>query len=288
MNEIEFGILGGSGLYALAAMEDVQEVAVETPFGAPSAPYAVGRLGEKTVAFLPRHGAGHTLSPTDINYRANIFGFKKLGVQRLLSASAVGSMREGIAPRDIVLPDQFIDRTRHRPDSFFSDGVVAHVSMADPFCPQLSATATAVAEDVPVRLHQGGVYLCMEGPQFSTRAESLLYRSWDVAVIGMTNLQEARLAREAEICYLTLALVTDYDCWRQGQDVDVQEILENLRHNAIHAAMILKGVVAALSPERTCDCGESLVNAILTAPSAIPGAIRKKLAPILAHRLSGA
>ncbi|MCZ6746252.1 MAG: S-methyl-5'-thioadenosine phosphorylase [Acidobacteria bacterium] len=288
MTEIEFGIIGGSGLYELAGVEDVQDVQVETPFGEPSAPYRVGRLGDRRVAFLPRHGVDHTLSPTRINYRANIFGFKKLGVQRLLSASAVGSMREGIAPRDIVLPDQFIDRTRHRPDTFFSDGVVAHVSMADPFCPQLSETAVAAAANVPVRLHRGGVYLCMEGPQFSTRAESVLYRSWDVAVIGMTNLQEARLAREAELCYLTLALVTDYDCWRQDQAVDVQEILENLQHNAVHAAMILKGVVSALPPERTCSCGEALVHAILTAPSAIPSATREKLAPILAHRLPGA
>ena len=288
MKEIEFGIIGGSGLYELAGVEDVQDVQVETPFGEPSAPYRVGRLGDRSVAFLPRHGVDHTLSPTRINYRANIFGFKKLGVQRLLSASAVGSMREGIAPRDIVLPDQFIDRTRHRPDTFFSDGVVAHVSMADPFCPQLSETAVAAAANVPVRLHRGGVYLCMEGPQFSTRAESVLYRSWDVAVIGMTNLQEARLAREAELCYLTLALVTDYDCWRQDQAVDVQEILENLQHNAVHAAMILKGVVSALPPERTCSCGEALVHAILTAPSAIPSATREKLAPILAHRLPGA
>jgi len=288
MNAIEFGIIGGSGLYELAGVEDGQDVRVETPFGEPSAPYRVGRLSGRSVAFLPRHGVDHNLSPTCINYRANIFGFKKLGVRRLLSASAVGSMREGIAPRDIVLPDQFIDRTRHRPDTFFSDGVVAHVSMADPFCPQLSETAVAAAARVPVLVHKGGVYLCMEGPQFSTRAESVLYRAWDVAVIGMTNLQEARLAREAELCYLTLALVTDYDCWREGQAVDVREILDNLRHNAAHAAMILKGIVGALPRERTCNCGEALVHAILTAPAAIPRATREKLAPILAHRLPGA
>jgi 5'-methylthioadenosine phosphorylase len=285
LREVEFGIIGGSGLYQMAGIQEVEEVTVATPFGLPSAAYRIGKLEGRRVAFLPRHGPHHSLSPTEINYRANIFGFKKLGVQRLLSASAVGSMQESIAPLDIVIPDQFIDRTRHRPDTFFSDGIVAHVSLADPFCPQLAEQAVSAAEKVDVRLHRGGTYLCMEGPQFSTRAESNLYRSWDVAVIGMTNLQEARLAREAEICYLTLALVTDYDCWRQEGAVDVEEILSNLKHNAIHAASILAGVVAGATPERTCTCGDALASAILTRPEAIPTATRERLALLVQHRL---
>jgi 5'-methylthioadenosine phosphorylase len=285
VSAVEFGIIGGSGLYQLADVQDVEEVQVETPFGAPSAPYRVGRVGERRVAFLPRHGPDHSFSPTEINYRANIFGFKKLGVQRLLSASAVGSMREEIAPKDILIPDQFIDRTRHRPDTFFSGGVVAHVSLADPFCPQLTEEAVAAAQGVDVRVHRGGTYLCMEGPQFSTRAESEMYRSWDVSVIGMTNLQEARLAREAEICYLTLALVTDYDCWRQEGSVDVDEILSNLKHNAIHAAAILAGVVAGAAQARGCDCGQALKGAILTRPDAIPPETRERLALLVQDRL---
>jgi len=215
------GIIGGSGLYQMAGLEDAVEVEIETPFGEPSGPYRVGTMEGRRVAFLPRHGKQHGLSPSGINFRANLFGFKKLGVSRILSASAVGSMQEGIAPLDIVIPDQFIDRTRHRPDTFFEDGIVAHVSMADPICPQLLTLSAEAATDVPVRVHRGGIYLCMEGPQFSTRAESELYRTWGVSVIGMTNLQEAKLAREAEICYVTLALVTDYDCWRDGGDVEL-------------------------------------------------------------------
>jgi 5'-methylthioadenosine phosphorylase len=285
VSEVEFGIIGGSGLYQLAGIEDVREIQVETPFGSPSAPYRVGKIGARGVAFLPRHGPDHSLSPTEINYRANIFGFKKLGVTRLLSASAVGSMQESIAPQDIVVPDQFIDRTRHRPDTFFSDGIVAHVSLAEPFCPQLTEEAVTAAREVDVRLHRGGTYLCMEGPQFSTRAESNLYRSWNVSVIGMTNLQEARLAREAEICYLTLALVTDYDCWRQDDAVDVEEILANLKHNAIHAAAILAGVVAGAAELRACTCGEALASAILTRPDAIPAATRERLSLLVQHRL---
>jgi 5'-methylthioadenosine phosphorylase len=281
------GIIGGSGLYEMAGLEGAVEVQVETPFGEPSGPYRLGVMEGRRVAFLPRHGAGHRLSPSDINFRANLFGFKKLGVSRILSASAVGSMQEGIAPLDIVLPDQFIDRTRHRPDTFFEDGIAAHVSMADPVCPQLLQLTAEAAAGVPVRLHRGGVYLCIEGPQFSTRAESELYRSWGVSVIGMTNLQEAKLAREAEICYVTLALVTDYDCWRDGGDVDVEEILSHLRRNADHAAAILKSAVTAMPDERTCSCGTALQDAILTHRDGIPEATRRRLEPIIGHRLAG-
>ncbi len=285
MSEASIGIVGGSGLYEMAGLQETGVVELDTPFGAPSAPYRLGTIQGQTVAFLPRHGTLHTFSPTRINYRANIYGFKTLGVTRILSASAVGSMREEIAPRDILLPDQFIDRTRHRADTFFDEGVVAHVSLADPFCPQLRAACASAGEDLPVRVHPAGTYLCMEGPQFSTRAESHLYRSWGVSVIGMTNLTEARLAREAEICYVTLALVTDYDCWREGGAVDVEEILENLRHNAAHAGDLVRRTVASLPPERSCACGEALAAAILTRPEGISQATRRRLQRLIGHRL---
>ena len=286
MADASIGIIGGSGLYRMAGLEDAVEVEIETPFGEPSGPYRVGTMEGRRVAFLPRHGMHHGLSPSGINFRANLFGFKKLGVSRILSASAVGSMQEGIAPLDIVIPDQFIDRTRHRPDTFFEDGIVAHVSMADPICPQLLTLSAEAAADVPVRVHRGGIYLCMEGPQFSTRAESELYRTWGVSVIGMTNLQEAKLAREAEICYVTLALVTDYDCWRDGGDVDVEEILSHLRRNADHAAAILARTVARIRGERDCSWGTALQDAILTHPDGIPEAVRRRLEPIIGHRLA--
>ncbi|MFQ5669752.1 MAG: S-methyl-5'-thioadenosine phosphorylase [Acidobacteriota bacterium] len=285
MTEAEIGIIGGSGLYDLTGISDAREVALKTPFGAPSAPYRVGSLRGRAVAFLPRHGAGHRFSPSSINYRANLFGFKLLGVTRILSASAVGSMREKIAPRDLVLPDQFLDRTRHRADTFFDEEIVAHVSLAEPVCPELFRTCIAAARNTTARLHTGGTYLCMEGPQFSTRAESRLYRSWNVAVIGMTNLQEARLAREAEICYLTLALVTDYDCWREGATVAVDAILENLEQNARTAAVVLEETISRLPAERGCRCQEALMQAILTRPEVIPAETRKKLAPLIGHRL---
>jgi 5'-methylthioadenosine phosphorylase len=279
------GIIGGSGLYQMAGLEDAREVELATPFGPPSGPYRLGTLAGRRVAFLPRHGPGHRLSPSQINFQANVYGFKQLGVTRILSASAVGSMQEEVAPLDIVIPDQFIDRTRHRPDTFFEDGIVAHVSMADPVCPELCRICAAAAKDVPVRLHEGGIYLCIEGPQFSTRAESRLYRAWGVSVIGMTNLQEAKLAREAEICYVTLALVTDYDCWRDGGDVDVEEILSHLRQNADHAAAILRQAVSAVPAERSCKCGSALQDAILTHPDGIPEATRRRLDRIIGHRL---
>ena len=285
MNKVFTGIVGGSGLYELSDIEGTEEVCLDTPFGAPSAPYHVGTLAGHRVAFLSRHGAGHRLGPTEINARANIHGFKQLGVQRLLSVSAVGSMQEEVAPLDMVVPDQFIDRTRHRADTFFSNGVVVHVAFADPICPDLSAHLVTAAGATPVRVHAGGTYLCMEGPQFSTRAESRMYRSWGVKVIGMTNVSEARLAREAEICYATLALVTDYDCWREEDAVDVDAILENLRQNARHAAKVLKGCVARLPAERACDCGEALVGAILTRPEVIQAETRQRLKLLIGHRL---
>ena len=213
---MNIGIIGGSGLYQMEGLRVLEEHALETPFGAPSAPYVIGEVEGVRVAFLSRHGRGHVVMPTEINYRANLFGFKLLGVETILSASAVGSMKEEYAPTDLVFPDQFIDRTRHRADTFFGDGIVGHISFADPICSGVSFLASQAARECGARVHEGGVYVCIEGPQFSTRAESQLYRSWGVDVIGMTNLQEAKLAREAEICYATMALVTDYDCWHAG------------------------------------------------------------------------
>lgn len=284
MTRAEIGIIGGSGLYDLSGIENGREVHLQTPFGEPSDAYHVGNLGGRSVAFLPRHGGGHLLAPGRINARANIHGFKQLGVERILSVSAVGSMQEEIAPLDMVVPDQFIDRTRHREDTFFDAGPVVHVAFADPICPDL-ARGLIRAVAAPVRVHGTGTYLCMEGPQFSTRAESHLYRSWGVSVIGMTNLTEARLAREAELCYATLALVTDYDCWREGDEVAVDQILEILAQNAGHAAEVLGRCVAALSAERSCTCSEALASAILTRPDRIPRPIRRRLDLLIGHRL---
>jgi len=235
------------------------------------------------VAFLSRHGRGHRLSPSELNYRANVFGFKLLGVHTILSASAVGSMKEEYAPTDIVFPHQFIDRTRHRPDTFFGDGIVAHVGFADPICTATSFTMSEVAREVGARVHKGGVYLCMEGPQFSTRAESHLYRSWNVDVIGMTNLQEAKLAREAEICYATMALVTDYDCWHEShEDVTVETVLAYLAKNAETAQKILRNsIVPAANRTRDCACVNALRYAIITQPTAITAEAKRRLAPII-------
>jgi len=283
------GILGGSGLYALAGGSAVTEVELDTPFGPPSGPVQIGTIEGKRVAFLARHGRGHRLLPSEINYRANVFAMKLLGVERILSASAVGSMREEIHPRDVVLPDQIVDRTRGRASTFFGDGIAAHVAFADPICPETRGALLAAARDAGAVAHDGGTYLCMEGPAFSTRAESHLYRSWGVSVIGMTNLPEAKLAREAEICYATLALVTDYDCWHEEEeDVSVTAVLDNLRANSALAGEILKRAIRALPDARTgCACGEALRNAVITDPAAIPDAARRRLAPILGRRLDG-
>jgi 5'-methylthioadenosine phosphorylase len=276
------GVIGGSGLYALEGLEDVREVRLATPFGEPSDDYVLGRLGGVELVFLPRHGRGHRLNPTEINSRANIWGLKALGVTRVLSVSAVGSLREDIAPGDFVLVDQFIDRTRHRPDTFFESGVVAHVMFADPTCADLRAHLGAAARAVDVKLHPAGTYVNMEGPQFSTRAESRLYRSWGADVIGMTNLQEARLAREAELCYATLAMSTDYDCWHTAHgDVTVEAILAVMASNVAHARKVLKAVIPRLAGPRACPCQDALRYAILTDPGRIPGAARDRLGLLL-------
>lgn len=283
MNEATIGIIGGSGLYQMKGLTVIDERKIETPFGDPSDAYVIGEIDGVRVAFLSRHGRGHRLSPSELNYRANLFGFKVLGVHTILSASAVGSMKEDYAPTDIVFPHQFIDRTRHRPDTFFGNGIVAHVSFADPICAGASFTMSKVAREVGARVHEGGVYLCMEGPQFSTRAESNLYRSWGVDVIGMTNLQEAKLAREAELCYATMALITDYDCWHESHDdVTVETVLAYLAQNAGTAQKILRNsIVPAANRTRDCACANALQYAIITQPAAISAQVLKDLAPII-------
>jgi 5'-methylthioadenosine phosphorylase len=288
MNDATIGIIGGSGLYQMEGLNVLDERKVETPFGDPSDAYVIGEIDGVRVAFLSRHGRGHRLSPSELNYRANLFGFKLLGVHTILSASAVGSMKEEYAPTDIVFPHQFIDRTRHRPDTFFGNGLVAHVGFADPICTGLSSTMSAAARAVGARVHDGGVYVCMEGPQFSTRAESNLYRSWNVDVIGMTNLQEAKLAREAEICYATMALVTDYDCWHETHDdVTVETVLAYLAKNAETAQKILRNsIVPAANRERDCACSSALQYAIITQRTAIPEKVKKDLAPIIGKYVS--
>ena len=282
----EIGVLGGSGLYSMTTLENQQELTLETPFGSPSDSIRIGDLGGRRVAFLARHGRGHTLLPSDINYRANIYAMKMLGVERILSASAVGSMRESIHPRHVVLPDQFIDRTRKRESTFFGNGIAAHVSFADPVCPELRTTLLESARQEGVEAHDGGTYLCMEGPAFSTRAESRLYRSWDVDIIGMTNLQEAKLSREAEICYATLALVTDFDCWHEEEeDVSVEAVLVTLQANSELAAAVLRTSVLALPAGRcNCLCGEALKYAIITDRKCITRAARERLEAILSNR----
>src|SRR5687767_3583880 len=286
MEQVQIGIIGGSGLYDMADVTDRREVPLTTPFGEPSGPYVTGTLRGKRVAFLARHGAGHRLSPSELNYRANIFGMKMLGVEYILSASAVGSLKHEYKPLDIVFPDQFIDRTRGRISTFFGRGLVAHVGFAHPFCRILSNLAYESGEAAGATIHQGGTYVCMEGPQFSTLAESRLYRSWGADIIGMTNLQEAKLAREAEICYTTLALVTDYDCWHPEHDsVTVDMIIANLTQNAKMAQQVIANAVGRLPVERTCDCGRALAHAILTRPDAVPESVKRDLAPLIGKYL---
>ena len=274
----KIGIIGGSGLYSMPGFEAEEERAVETPWGEPSDPYVVGTLAGKEVAFLARHGKGHRISPSELNFRANIYGFKALGVERILSLSAVGSLKEEHKPMDFVLPDQFIDRTRGRVSTFFGEGLVAHVSFAHPVCGQLAKVAQAAAQTAGVNAKTGGTYVCMEGPAFSTLAESNLYRSWGADVIGMTNLQEAKLAREAEICYVTIAMVTDYDCWHPDHDaVTVDQIIAVLHKNAENASKLVAAAVAAMPAERTCKCGSALAHALITDRKTIPPATRAKL-----------
>ena len=284
--DIRIGIIGGSGLYEMAELSDREERRIETPFGEPSAPYVVGTLRGKRVAFLARHGAGHRLTPSELNFRANIFGFKTLGVEYILSASAVGSLNEAYKPLDLLIPDQFFDRTKGRISTFFGDGLVAHVAFAHPFCVPLSGIAYDAARGAGATVHKGGTYVCMEGPQFSTLAESKLYRSWGMDIIGMTNLQEAKLAREAEICYTTIALITDYDCWHPEHDqVTVEMIVGNLTQNARTAQQVIAGAVGQLPFARTCECATALKHALITRPEAIPEAAKRKLAPIVGKYL---
>ena len=283
---VRIGVIGGSGLYDMADLTDREEVVVSTPFGEPSAPFVIGSLVGRRVAFLARHGIGHRILPSELNFRANVYAFKTLGVERIVSASAVGSLRKEYAPLDIVVPDQFLDRTRGRISTFFGDGIVAHIPFAHPVCAALAGMVGDAAGAAGARTHRGGTYVCMEGPQFSTLAESRLYRSWGMDIIGMTNLQEAKLAREAEICYATLALVTDYDCWHPDHDhVTVEMIVQNLLHNAETAQKVVKALVERLPAARTCGCATALESAIITRPDAVPPETRRKLAPIVGKYL---
>ena len=274
----EIGIIGGSGLYSMPGFTASEEVVVATPFGMPSDNIHVGTLSGRKVAFLARHGRGHRISPSEINFRANIYAMKSLGVTRIISLSAVGSLKEEHRPLDFVLPDQFFDRTRGRISTFFGEGLVAHISFADPVCPQLAQVVHAAASGAGVNAKNGGTYLCMEGPAFSTKAESNVYRSWGMDVIGMTNLQEAKLAREAEICYVTVAMVTDYDCWHQDHDaVTVDSIIANLMQNASNAAKVVAAAVEQMPEARNCKCGSALAHALITDKKAVPETTLRKL-----------
>ncbi|MGP8243328.1 MAG: S-methyl-5'-thioadenosine phosphorylase [Bryobacteraceae bacterium] len=276
--QAEIGIIGGSGLYSMPGFEAQEEVVLETPFGAPSDNYVVGTLAGRKVAFLARHGRGHRISPSELNFRANIYGMKRLGVERIVSLSAVGSLKKEHKPLDFLIPDQFVDRTYGRASTFFGEGMVAHVSFADPVCPQLSRVVSDACQAAGVGAKRGGTYLCMEGPAFSTRAESFLYRSWGMDVIGMTNLTEAKLAREAEICYVTIAMVTDYDCWHEDHDaVSVTQIVATLARNAENACKVVAEAVARTPAERACKCGSALAHAIITDRMRVPDTTRHKL-----------
>jgi len=280
--QAEIGIIGGSGLYSMAGLTDTRELNVETPFGPPSDAYVTGALEGRRVAFLARHSRGHRILPTELNFRANIYGFKQLGVERIISMSAVGSLKEEHRPLDFVIPDQFFDRTSKRISTFFGDGVVAHVAFADPVCSEVAGVLGAACRRAGVTGKLGGTYVCMEGPQFSTKAESNVYRSWGMDVIGMTNLQEAKLAREAELCYATVAMVTDYDCWHPTHDsVTVEQIVANLLKNAENASKVIREAVGAMPNARECKCGQALATAILTDRDKIPAATRQKLALLL-------
>jgi 5'-methylthioadenosine phosphorylase len=282
LSQAKIGIIGGSGLYSMPGLSDVREIKQQTPFGDPSDPYVLGTLEGRKVAFLARHGRGHRILPTELNFRANIYGFKQLGVERIVSVSAVGSLKDEHRPLDFVIPDQFFDRTRHRVDTFFGDGIVAHIAFADPVCPELAHIVEGACKKSVVTGKRGGTYLCMEGPQFSTKAESNVYRSWGMDVIGMTNLQEAKLAREAEICYVTVAMVTDYDCWHPHHDsVTVDQVVAVLLKNADNAATVVRNTVGSMPTKRSCKCGAALAHAILTDRDKIPAATREKLKLIL-------
>ncbi len=285
MEQAKIGIIGGSGLYQMDGLSDVREVSLDTPFGKPSDNYILGTLEGQSVAFLARHGRGHKLQPSELPFRANIYGMKLLGVERIISASAVGSLQEQYAPTDILIPDQFFDRTRGRVSTFFGDGIVAHITFAHPVCDALCDVLEAAGKAATsnITIHRGGTYCCMEGPAFSTLAESRLYRSWGMDVIGMTNLQEAKLAREAEICYATMALVTDYDCWHPDHDaVTVEMVIEYLNKNSKNAQQLIREAVRVVATqERTCKCGAALKHAVLTQPGAISAEAKQRLAAIV-------
>lgn len=294
MAQAEIGIIGGSGLYSMPGLSDTQEVRLETPFGNPSDAYVLGTLDGRKVAFLSRHGRGHRILPQELNFRANIYGFKQLGVERILSISAVGSLKQELAPGQFVIPDQFVDRTKARVSTFFGDGIVGHVAFADPICPEVAGVLDAACAKAGVEHTKGGTYICIEGPQFSTKAESNLYRSWGMDVVGMTVLQEAKLAREAEICYAALAMVTDYDCWHPSHDsVTVEQVVAVAQKNAANAQAVIRHAVAALAKGRGCKCGSALQSAIMTDRSAIPAEAKQKLSLLLdkylgAERKAGA
>lgn len=276
------GVIGGSGLYEMAGLTQVETFRLSTPFGDPSDEYVCGTLGDTRLVFLPRHGRGHRLLPSELNFRANIYGLKHLGAEWIIAIGAVGSLKEEIAPGHLVVPDQMIDRTFQRPSTFFGAGIVAHVAFADPFCPELSRVLADAGRTIGATIHVGGTYLCMEGPQFSTRAESHLYRQWGASVIGMTNLQEAKLAREAEICFATLALATDYDCWHESEaDVVMEDILRILSANVARAQQLVAAAVPNISPQRGCACGRALEHAIITDPARIPLRVKRDLQPII-------
>ena len=284
MQQAEIGIIGGSGLYHMPGFTDAHELRQQTPFGDPSDAYILGTLEGRKVAFLARHARGHKLLPSELNFRANIYGFKQLGVERIVSVSAVGSLKEEHKPLDFVIPDQFFDRTRHRIDTFFGDGIVAHIGFGDPVCGELTRVVNDACKSAGVTGKLGGTYVCMEGPQFSTKAESNVYRSWGADVIGMTNLQEAKLAREAEICYVTIAMVTDYDCWHPHHDeVTVAQIISVLTKNAENAAKVVKATVAAMPKTRSCKCGSALAHAILTDPAEDSGGHEREVELILGN-----
>ncbi len=287
MGDVKIGVIGGSGLYGMEALTNIEEIAIETPFGEPSDNYIVGTLEGVRVAFLPRHGRGHRLSPSELNFRANIYGMKSLGVEHIISVSAVGSLREDIHPLNVVVPDQFFDRTRQRVSTFFGEGLVAHIAFADPVCPDLAELLYQTLKECGATVKKGGTYLCMEGPAFSTRAESNVYRQWGMDIIGMTNLQEAKLAREAEICYATMAMVTDYDCWHaEEEDVTVDAIIQNLMKNAELAKAVIRSVVPKIAGERACVCANALQYALISDRSTIPADTKQKLALLVGKYLS--
>lgn len=284
--QADIGIIGGSGLYEMDGLEATRELRLMTPFGRPSDALILGTIDGIRVAFLARHGRGHRIGPSDINYRANVYALKAVGVTRVISLSAVGSMKEAIKPGEVVLPDQFLDWTRRRVSTFFERGVVAHVAFADPVCHELSAALLNAAQAAGASVHRGGVYLCMEGPQFSSRGESQLYRRWGIDVIGMTNMPEAKLAREAELCYATLALVTDYDCWHESEEsVTVEAILATLHKNVALAKQVLRAALPVARQPRTCPCANALEYAIVTPPHAIPKATKMRLKLLIARHL---